>query len=54
MIANIQFIIIVGLALAMLIGAAKLLSYGYSDKREACIKAGYVWSPTKYVCTVKP
>lgn len=54
MIDNIQFIIVVGLAFSMLIGAAKLLSHGYSDKREACVKAGYVWSPTKYVCTVQP
>jgi len=51
---NIRFLILVASLLGLLILAAKLLADGHKDERAACIKAGYSWSPTKYVCTVKP
>ena len=54
MMDNVWFVVDVVIGISILIGAASLLSHGYSDKREACIKAGYKWSPTKYVCVVNP
>lgn len=51
---NLGFALFVFMAMAVLILAAGALSDAHKDKREACIKAGYTWSPTKYVCTVEP
>jgi len=49
-----QVTVFVAICVGLMFGIAALLSYKHQDKRAACIKAGYTWSPTKYVCTVNP
>jgi hypothetical protein len=49
---NLAFGLIIFALLMLLILGAGALSSAHSDEREACIKAGYEWSATKYACTV--
>lgn len=51
---NVQFVVFVGLALLLLCFAAMGLAKLHEPERRACVKAGYEWSATKYVCVVKP
>lgn len=49
---NVRFTVFVILALAGLMLVANVLAGAHKDERDACIKAGYEWSATKYVCVV--
>jgi hypothetical protein len=45
-----QAIVISAIAISVMILMAGVLSEAHSSQKEACIKAGYEWSATKYVC----
>jgi hypothetical protein len=51
--SNLQFFVIVGIALLLLIGGAEVLADVHRPQRKACIEAGHEWSPVKYVCIAK-